>query len=185
MNEIEILNVKLFTRALQEKVADKFSCGNPHIDSFIKSPLSLDNSYGKTYAFLSSDEETLIGFYNLGVGYIEKTGDVITRKMGGAIHINEFALDLEYRNTLMGYDEEGKKVNLSDMLLNECLERIETIRQNSLGFSFVTLCSTDEGFSLYKRRDFEELEETMNFSVEYAEAKCTPMYYWLDQDDYI
>ena len=106
------LNIKYFTKSLQDKFAYDFSCGNPHIDAFIRSEKALDDSYGKTYVYLSDSEDVLIGFYNLGVGYIERTSGVVSYKTGGSVHLNEFALDLKYHNDLVGYDEEGKKLNI-------------------------------------------------------------------------
>lgn len=179
------LNIKLYTKELQDKYARDFSCGNPHIDQFIKNPLSLDDGFGKTYVFLSDGEKEMIGFYNIGVGDVESIGNQRSYKMGGAVHINEFALDKRFHNFLIRYDEEGKKINISDLLLNDCLKRIREIRETSLGYSFVTLCSNEEGHSLYLRTNFVDLDETLDFSIETSEIKCKQMILWLDQDDYI
>lgn len=175
------LNVKLFSQELQDRLASGFKCGNPHIDEFIKSPISLDDSYGKTFVYLSDNNDCIIGFYNLGTGYIEEIKDRYRYKIGGAVHINEFALDSRFHSIFIRYDENGQKINLSDVLLNECIHRIRNIRSEHLGYSFITLCSTEAGYNLYKRRDFEELDEALDFSIENTEEKCTQMYLWLDE----
>ena len=51
------------------------------------------------------------------------------------------------------------------------------------GFSFITLCSTMEGYHLYYRNGFNELDSDMHFSVEEAEIKCIPMYMAMDLEE--
>lgn len=85
-------------------------------------------------------------YYNLGLGYIEQFDTGITRKIGGAVHINCFALDEKYHGLVQAVTEKGLKINLSDILLDDCMSRIEEIRRNHLGFMFVTLNSTKEGY---------------------------------------
>ena len=179
------LNIQIYTKELQKRLAGDFDCGNPYINEFIKSPVSLDNSYGKTYVYLSDDNNFLIGFYNLGVGYIDYLKDNQRYKAGGAIHINEFALHSKFHSTLITYDNNGQKINLSDILLYDCLHRIKEIRENFLGYAFVTLCSTEEEYSLYSRRDFQEIGDDYGFSVELSEKKCKKMYLWLDENDIV
>jgi hypothetical protein len=176
------LNIKLYTKELQERFAFNFHCGNSYIDQFIRNPISLDNSFGKTYVYLSDKEDIMIGFYNLGVGYVESVKNNQTYKIGGAVHINEFALDSKFHSVLISYDKDGRKINLSDILLNDCLDRIKNIREDTLGYAFVTLCSTEEGRSLYLRSNFEDLDDALNFSIENTEEKCSQMMLWIDQD---
>ena len=42
--------------------------------------------------------------------------------------------------------------------------KVYELRAEYIGFSFVTLAATDEGYSLYKRNYFEDLEEGLHFS---------------------
>lgn len=49
-----------------------------------------------------------------------------------------------------------------------------------MGFSFVTLNSTKEGYPLYKRNDFEDTEEDFVFSIEDSDIACKSMYFALD-----
>ena len=72
------------------------------------------------------------------------------------------------------------KYFLSDFLLDHCLETIEMLRNDYIGFSFVTLNSTREGYSLYTRNGFEELDEDMHFSIYESDIECIPMYLALD-----
>ena len=81
---------------------------------------------------------------------------------------------------LQAYTEDGVKVNLSDILLDDCLERIEEFRRDHVGFSFVTLNSTKEGYSLYLRNGFEDLEDDMNFAIEDSDVECRQMYLVMD-----
>ncbi len=66
-----------------------------------------------------------------------------------------------------------------------CIDRqlmhaIESARSSFVGFAFVTLCSTAEGYGLYKRNGFYDLDEDMRFSVEEEPSYGTKMYYALD-----
>jgi hypothetical protein len=125
---------------------------------------------------LDKEKTTIIGYYNIGLGYIEQIYNEIKQKLGGSVHINCFALDERYHGLLQGLTDDGTRINLSDILLYKCLETIYTLREKYIGFTFITLCSTKEGYSLYRRNDFEDLEEDMNFSVEESDMECTLMY---------
>ena len=72
------------------------------------------------------------------------------------------------------------KINLSDILLDNCMEKIEEIREKYAGFTFVTLCSTQQGYSLYSRNGFDNLEEDMSFAIEDSDIECIPMYLPMD-----
>lgn len=70
----------------------------------------------------------------------------------------------------------------SDILLADCLNRIENIRENALGFAFVTLSSTDEGYNLYEQNGFSPLEEDMKIAKNSGEMSCIPMYLPIDYE---
>lgn len=173
------LNVVKYTEA-QQQLAASFCSGNPYLDRFLRGRDALDDSLGKTFVFLSQDNSTIIGYYNIGTGYIEMVEDGTAQKLGGSVHINCFALDEKYHGLLQQKTEEGDTINLSDVLLDDCIQYIEALRQEYIGFAFVTLSSTQEGYHLYKRNGFEELEDDMNFSVEASDIQCIPMYLALD-----
>ena len=175
------INVVLYDASYQ-KLASSFHSGNDYLDQFLRNPLSLNDSFGKTYILLQENQKKIVGYYNLGVGYIEQTAYGITHRIGGSVHINCFALDREYQGTVQEYLKDGTVVHTSDILLMECLERIRQIRRKHLGFSFVTLSSTKAGYYLYQRNGFENLEEDMNFSIEESEDGCIPMYYAIDAE---
>lgn len=170
------LNIKPFNASLQ-KLALTFTSKNQYLDSFLKSPDSLDEKYGKSYVWLNDSEEIIIGYYNITTGMIS---DENGAKLGGAIHITSFALDEKYQGSIKATDESGTEIKLSDLLLSDCLERIEFIRNTYVGFGFVTLFSTNEGYSLYLRNGFEELDDSMIISSGENERECTPMYYCPD-----
>ena len=157
-----------------QKLASSFHCGNTIIDSFLRGGNSLSPEVGHTYVWVDENKTTIIGFYNITTGYIEQESDGRMYKIGGAIHINDFALDEKYQGMSMG---DGSSIHMSDLLMLECLERIEYIRQKHVGFTFVTLCSTEKGEQLYRRHEFDNLEDDMNVSPLYGiENQAIPMY---------
>lgn len=182
------LNVVPYDASLQ-KLASDFHSGNGYLDRFLRNSLSLDDSFGKTYVFLSSNNDAIIGYYNLGTGYIEERIENSTpHKLGGSVHINCLALDERYQKSFQHTTPEGINVYLSDMLLQECFDRIFEIRKE-IGFTFITLCSTRQGYKLYLRNNFYDLKGDMNFSIEEDasfntegddDGFCAPMYYPLD-----
>lgn len=91
-------------------------------------------------------------------------------------------MDNKYNGLLQEETEDGVVINLSDVLLDECLQRIESIRK-MVGFTFVTLSSTDEGYHLYKRNAFEDLEEDISFSVEEGDSTSRPMFRTIDLEE--
>lgn len=76
----------------------------------------------------------------------------------------------------------GDKIYLSDILLIECLGRLEGITSQHIGATFVTLNSTKEGYNLYKRNGFQELEYDMRFTMEDSDHDCTQLYRWIDEE---
>ena len=160
------------------KLASSFRCGNDHIDSFLRSPMALDYGIGKTYIWLNEDESEIMGFYNITTGSVEELIDGKICKVGSAIHINEFAIDETYQKTFFNEEE---RIYISDILLYDCIERVEYIRHHHVGLTFVTLASTKEGINLYQRNDFETMEDDMQIAIlEDKEYNCIPMYLPLD-----
>ena len=182
----KMLNVVPYDAGYQ-KLASFFESGNDYLDRFLREDLSLAEWYGKTYILLSDDGEAIAGYYNISVGSVEQILNGEHSRIGGAAHINCFALDKRYQGLLQATTPDGKKMNLSDFLLVDCIERILDIR-SLIGFSFITLCSTRRGHSLYLRNDFEALDEDLVFSTEDSvanragvdEGTCIPMYLPLD-----
>lgn len=173
------ISVVLFDAGMKE-LASSFHSGNDYLDQFLKSSDALSDGIGKTYVFLSSDCNTIIGYYNIGVGCIELISGDTRIRIGGSAHVNCFALDKRYHGSLQGQTPDGIKINLSDVLLDDCIRRIQIIRSSVIGFSFITLCSTAQGKSLYLRNGFEVLEEDMSFSTGETDNDCILMYLPLD-----
>ena len=161
-----------FTEDIQKKSTDCFDGGNPALTAFLKSHDAFDDMFGKTYVMMS--ENKIIGYYNISTGCIEDYSGIRT---GGSIYINCLAVDKNYQK---------KKIKstdyYSDILLADCLNRIENIRENALGFAFVTLSSTDEGYNLYERNGFSPLEEDMKIAKNSGEMSCIPMYLPIDYE---
>ena len=170
------LNVKPYSEKYQE-LADFFDSGNYVLDNFLRNQESLDCSIGKTYVFLTDDEDAIIGFYNIGMSNLDSLESGFRVKIGGAVHINGFALDSKYQGLVQETLSDGTQINLSDFLLLDCMDRIRDIRKDMIGCAFITLSATERGYNLYQRNGFEELEDGMQFSVDFGEKQCISMYY--------
>lgn len=163
-----------------QQLASNFNCENVAIDNFLRSPMALDDGFGKTYVWLEDDNQRIIGFYNIGTGSIDQCDGDFRYKMGGSIHINDFAIDKKYKKFQMA---EGKHPNMSDALLDDCIQRIMYLRENYVGFAFITLQSTEEGYNLYRRHDFEDIEGDMSLvNIQDKDKKCQAMCLALDME---
>lgn len=177
METIVDINFIAYDKNWLDKLSKNFHCGNDKIDYFIRSNESLDTKLGKTYICLDNGNNNIISYFNLGTGsinYIDSFGKI---KMGGSAHLNYFALDEKYQGSII---ETNPYIKLSDILLNKCIDKIKEIKDNHIGFSFITLFSTNEGYNLYLRRGFDNIEEDMIVSPNDSEQKCLPMYLSLD-----
>lgn len=174
------INVKteIYTKELLS-LADTFYSGNNFLDQFIKSTDALDDGIGKTFVWINDERTEIIGYYNMGVGYIDMYNGDEKYKVGGSIHLNFFALDQKYRGIISSHDH-GQVLKISDFLLSDFMNKVFYLRNNYIGFSFVTLAATKEGRSLYERHYFEELDTDLHFSFKDDERGCIPMYLALD-----
>ena len=162
-------------------LASHFDCANSVMNRFLKDPVSLQSYHGKTYVLLSDDKSVIIGYYNIGTGYVAQEMDGKKVKIGGAAHINYFALDKRFHHFPAGCQND-KIFYMSDLLLRDCIGRIRQIRENHIGFSFVTLCSTINGYKLYLRNKFYDIDDDMDFAADKTEKDCYLMYYPLDYE---
>lgn len=172
MNDKDFLTVP-YTHELQKLYAKKFDCGNDLISSILRDENSLRDMEGKTYVMLDESRGRIIGYYNIS------TGDLADGKyirLGGSIYIKYFAVDCDYQNTKWDDDY------IADILLGDCMNRIMEIREQSVGFAFVTLSSTKEGLRLYERNDFSYLDEDMILAKGEKENDCIPMYLPIDYE---
>lgn len=161
--------VKL-TKEIQSSLSQSFDCGNQALSSFLKSYDALDDFFGTTYVMISG--KTIVGYYNISTGHIQDNNVI---RIGGAVYINCLAVDKKYQK---------KKINnfyFSDILLFDCLKQIKGFREN-VGFGFVTLSSTDEGYYLYERNGFFKLEDDMQIAKNHGEDTCISMYFPLDYE---
>ncbi len=176
------MNIKKYSSEY-EALAQDFTCGNIIIDKFLKDGSALDENQGITYILLSEDEKFIIGYYNIEVGridQIEYIGETaIYIPMGGAVNINYLAIHSEYQGTKIG-EIDGKNVYLGDYLLRNCEKRIVELRKN-VGISFVTLCSTEQGYHLYHdRNSYENFEDDMDMFVTESDKSCYKLYKCVD-----
>ena len=160
-----------FTKDIQDRYSKNFDCGNPALTAFLKNYDALDISFGKTYVMLKGND--IVGYYNISAGCIDTENSI---RMGGSVYINCLAVDKRYQKIKCG------ERYISDALLADCLNRTIDLRENVLGFAFVTLASTDEGYNLYERNGFFPLEDDMKISKNMSEKTCIPMYFPLDYE---
>lgn len=175
------VNTEVFTPIVRE-LANSFSSGNSYLDEFIKSTDAFNDSIGKTFVWINEKRTEIIGYYNIGVGYIDMYNGDDKYKVGGAIHLNFFALNDKYRGIVIGKRDDGKDIRISDQMFYDFMQKVFALRENYIGFSFVTLVATEEGYSLYKRNYFEELDMDLHFSFKDDEKGCIPMYLALDTE---
>lgn len=155
-----------------------FYCGNTYLDDFLNNGSAQEKFVGRTYIYSSAGDSEIIGYYNIAAGSLQNLEYNDQKfKIGGSIHINSFAISPKYQGKLV----EGLEIRYSDVLLLDCIERIEKLR-DSVGFGFITLASTEEGYSLYKRHGFVKLEPDMRFAIDHSEKDCIQMYYALDYE---
>lgn len=176
------MNVQVLTKEIHDSVAQDFSCGNIRLDNFLKGAESLDAGIGRTYVYLSDSNDAVIGYYNLTTGVIADA-EPPHMKIGGSIHINCFALDSRYQSVFHDNDENGKDIKLSDILFMQCIDSIFGLRKR-VGFAFITLIATKQGYNLYKRADFSNIEEDMVVVEDWMEEEGIPMYYAMDIEDF-
>ena len=160
-------------------LSKKFNSGHIVLDSFIKSEKSTDSAYGVTYIWLNESEDEIIGYYCISAGTFDYKENETRIKQCGAAHIDYFAIDEKYQG--VKYEDDKYEYKLSDLLLLDCLNRINVIR-HCIGIGCVTLSSTEQGYNLYKRADFEETDLDTCFSDTEGEKKTTDMYLFLDQE---
>lgn len=175
-------NIVPYNASLQ-KLASSFDCGNSYLNNFLNSADSLNNSVSKTYVFLTEDKAAIIGYYSITTGCITSSEEQASWRIGGSIHISELAVDKRYHRWHMALENDDSQISFSDILLTDCIDRILRLHE-FLGFAFITLNSTAQGRSLYKRSGFEEIEEDMSIPSDKSERECTPMYLLLELLDY-
>lgn len=165
------------------KLKDNFTCGNIVIDNFLKNGDALDENQGITYVMLSDKKDFIIGYYNIEtsrVDQIEEVGDdILYRPMGGTININYLAIHSNYQRIKVAEVGE-RKIYLGDILLNNCEKRILELRKQ-VGIAFITLCSTNEGYHLYKvRNSYEDFEDDMSNFVQESDTSSYKLYKCVD-----
>jgi hypothetical protein len=134
--------------------------------------MALDLNFGKTYVMLDDAQTAIIGFYTLTTGLVEESN----YKIGGSLHIRDFALHKAYHGYVHTVLDDGSEVKLSDVLLADCLRRIEYIRQEHVGFSMITLFATPSGEKLYLRNGFDYAEKDMYIAKEADDGQTKAMY---------
>lgn len=157
-----------------------FDCGNDYLNMFLRDTEAYDAAFGVTYVWLNDDRDAIRGYYNIGTGCVETPYGNRQCRNGGAVHVNCFALAECYHKQLYIMDG-GRRYNMSDTLLNDCISRVIALRE-SVGFEYITLDATPEGYSLYERNGFFDLEEDMFFAGDKKDDGCRQMYYPIDYE---
>lgn len=176
------MKIEKYTREY-EKLKNNFECGNIVIDNFLKNGDALDENQGITYVMMSDKRDFIIGYYNIEVGRVDQIemvgNNTMYKPMGGTVNINYLAIHSKYQGTKIA-EIEDRKIYLGDILLNDCENRILELRKQ-VGITFVTLCSTNEGYHLYKERNsYEEFEDDMSTFVQESDHKCYKLYKCVD-----
>ena len=78
--------------------------------------------------FLTENAESIVGYYNLSCGSRDEIEGDVRYKIGGTIHIGYFAIDEKFQHQLQATTPNGIHLYWGDVLLEECLSRIEAIR---------------------------------------------------------
>lgn len=161
-----------------------FSCGDSYFDNFLKSHHALDDGIGTTYIALQ-DDNTVIGFYNITAGSVDYMEHGLRIKDSGSIHINYFAVDKQFQKKIEAeIPGTSQKIYTSDLLLNDCRNRIKQIRKDYLGISYITLNSSAAGINLYERNGFFLIDDDDDviISPSKKEVSSVPMYLFLDEE---
>lgn len=164
-----------YTRELLSAARD-FDCGNLAISSFLRSDDAFLEMVGKTFVMLL--DKKVIGYYNISTGHIEDGNEY---RVGGSVYINFFAVDQSVQKHKVS-NADADTQNISDLLLSDCLNRICDLRSSHIGFAFITLSSTQEGYHLYERNGFFPLEDDMKIAKNQGEKTCAPMYFPIDYE---
>ena len=175
--------VKKYTKEYQY-LTTNFDCGNYVINNFLKSSNALDPNQGITYLLLSDDEKQLIGYYNIEVGRLDCIQNIGSEQsyqfMGGTVHINYLAIHKDFKGKKIAEVDE-RNIYLGDILLDDCEQRIVKLRED-VGVSFITLCSTEEGYHLYKMRNsYEDFEDDMSIFIQERDIDSYKMYKCIDE----
>lgn len=174
------MKIVKYTKELKH-LAETFTCGNIVIDNFLKGSQSLDPNVGATYVLLSDDEKCMIGYYTISVGRIDQFeiigNSFIYSPMGGSIHINYLAIDVNYQHTPL---EPNGHFYFGDFLLRSCESKIVALQQE-VGVQFVTICSTREGYRMYHdRNNYEEFEDDMSSFEQDSDLSAIKLYKCID-----
>lgn len=152
-----------------KNIIDNFSCGNIIIDNYINSENKNSFFNGVNY-ILYDDNKNVIGFFNLIASELIGYSQGIQYPMGGSITIQYFAIDKKYQHKKI-----NNKFSYGDYLMQKCEDVIRNI-YNKVGFSFVLINSTEDGYSFYKRNGYEEFEQDMYSISDEADKKCYKLY---------
>lgn len=176
------MNIVKYTSEYKH-LAKNFKCGNEVIDKFLHDGSALDENQGITYVLLSDESDCIIGYYNIEVGRVDQIETIGSgeyyKPMGGAVNINYLAIHNDFQGMMLA-EFGDKKIYLGDILLRDCEKRILRLRKE-VGISFVTLCSTNEGYHLYhERNSYEDFEDDMITFVRESDISCHKLYKWVD-----
>ena len=162
-------------------LAQSFDCENFIINTFLRSSDALDSNQGITYILLDDEETQIVGFYNIGMTRIDQTQtvgeDTYYYPMGGAAVINYLAVTKDYKHHQY---IPGEKYYYGDYILNDCEEKLCELRKR-IGFSFIMISSTKEGYHLYHDRNFyDDFDDDMSIFLKESDKKCYLLYKWAD-----
>lgn len=174
------------------KLSSSFSCGNKHIDNFLRSSESLETDICKTYVMIELEKNEIIGFFSLAADAVLNPPEYSKANklsfVGGAIRIYMFAIDEKYQKKSVDIIESDSKSitkTYASILLLTCFEYIDEIVCNHIGAAYVVLSATEQGIGLYKNvGGFEFLDGEEVIGYVQGDGPCVAMYKWIKEDNY-
>lgn len=159
-----------------EYLAKEFTCGNFVIDKYLKSD-ALTNNRGITYIWLANNEDTILGYYTIEVGNLDRfdsvRGTTLYESLGGSVNIRYFATSNKVRGKELMV---GTGLYPGSYLLSDCELRVLNLSKE-VGISFIVVFTTENGYRLFHERNaYFDFDEDMYVPVYESDAKCYRLY---------
>jgi len=146
------------------------SCGNSvHYENYLRFSALADQNSGKgvTHILLSIDEETnekaIIGFATVRTSSLIM--NVETHHEGrAALEITELAVDIRF-----------EKKGFGKYLVNWAINIADTLRRESVGIEYMTLCADPDSVSFYENNGFTMISTLYDIPREGWNVDCIPM----------
>lgn len=158
------------------ELIEKFNCGNPSIDKYLKEKAKEDLILGRgtTKLFLNKQKDRLIGFYTLNCTSLVIGDNTVDGNFNPAVEIKMFAVDREYQK--IPYSEDEDDFKLSDDLLLDIIDDIRIFTESCCGASHVVLYSIPYSVKFYTRNGFKNFLSNMKRNTDRYVEGCIPLF---------